>query len=416
MILGLAVMASTAAAQTDPVEKLQKKVEAAGKKISDAFVFIPSGSAFLISADGYFLTNHHVGGTMTAGTNVSLNDGRSFRAEIVCTDAVGDVCLFKIKDAKDLPFLEFGDSDALEVGQYVLAVGNPLGLAMKTPDKKIWPTVSLGVVSAMHRNQDQYSDCIQTDAAVNPGNSGGPLCTLDGKFVGINGRIATRYFNRVNSGVGYAISSKQIQRFLPQMMEGGIGKKISHGQVNGFTFDREPAQGAGAKVRSVDASSTAGKAGFQAGDVILQVEEYKVFSVKRFYGIVGNWPMDSEITVKVQREGKEVALKVRLDKSSSVDILGQRTDPTKPKGAGYLGVTWAGDGSSKIQGVVEGSPAEGAGLLKGDLVVKVDGAKVTGAAGVRERIWAKKPGDKMKLTIQRDGKDQEIEVTLGKNE
>ena len=416
-MLALAVMASVAAAQTDPVEKLQKTVEATGKKVSDAFVFIPSGSAFLISADGYFLTNHHVGGTMVNGVTVNLNDGRRFKADLICTDPVGDVCLFKMKDAKDLPFLEFGDSDKLEPGQYVLAIGNPLGLALPTSDRKYWPTVSLGLVSAVHRNQQQYSDCVQTDAAVNPGNSGGPLVTLDGKFVGINGRIATRYLNRVNSGVGYSISSNQIARFLPQMKEGGIDKKIYHGQINGITFDREPSQGAGAKIRAVDSASTAGRAGFQAGDLVTRIDEYAVFSVNRFYGILGNWPMDTEVAVKVQRGNEPVEIKVRLDKFQGVDIMGQRPDTKKPKGAGYLGVNLEDtDGAPKVSGTIEGSPAEKAGLLQGDLVLKVDGVKVNTAAAIRERIWAKKPNDKMKLTVQREGKEIEIDVVLGKQE
>jgi S1-C subfamily serine protease len=352
---------------------------------------------------------------MVNGVTVSLNDGRTFPSDLICTDPVGDVALFKMKNAKDLPFLEFGDSDKLEVGQYVIAVGNPLGLAIRTPEKKQWPTVSLGLVSALHRNQQQYSDCIQTDAAVNPGNSGGPLCTLDGKFVGINGRIATRYMNRVNSGVGYAISSNQIKRFLPQMMEGGIDRKIHHGQVNGLTFDREPSQGTGAKVRNVEANSTAGRAGFLPGDVIVQVEEYKVFSSVRFQGIVGNWPMDTQIGIKVQRDGKTVDLKVRLDKYQGVDIMGQRPNQQKPKNAGYLGVnTEDTDDGTKITNVVDGSPAEAAGLRAGDLILKIDGVKVNSAGAVRERIWAKKVGDKMKLSIQREGEAMEVEVTLAK--
>jgi len=220
----IAMMAAALAVQ-DPVRTLEKKVQETGRKVSDAFVFIGGGSAVLISPDGWFLTNHHVGGTMDKGTTVWLSDGRSFRAKLVCTDPVGDLALFKLQDVKEkLPHVEFGDSDALEVGQYVVAVGNPFGLATTpAPDRRRYPSVSLGVVSARHRYQQNYGDCIQTDAAVNPGNSGGPLVTLDGRLVGINGRIATRYMNRVNSGVGFAIAANQVKRFLPEMMEGGLG-------------------------------------------------------------------------------------------------------------------------------------------------------------------------------------------------
>src|SRR5262245_15053014 len=167
--MNLTALALAAVLLQDPVHDLQKKVEATARRVSDAFVFIGGGSAVLISGDGWFLTNHHVGGTMTHGATVYLNDGRSFHATLVCTDAVGDVALFKMDEVKEsLPHLEIGDSDALEVGQYVIAVGNPFGLAnVPAPDRRRYPSVSLGVVSALHRNQQSYSDCIQTDAAVN---------------------------------------------------------------------------------------------------------------------------------------------------------------------------------------------------------------------------------------------------------
>jgi S1-C subfamily serine protease len=414
----LAVLAGAAWAQADPVRELQKKVEAVAKKVSDAFVYIGGGSAVLISADGWFLTNHHVGGTMAKGTDVYLSDGRRFRADLVCTDAVGDVALFTLKDVKEeLPFVEIGDSDTLEVGQYVVAVGNPFGLALPAPDRRRYPSVSVGVVSALHRFQQTYSDCIQTDAAVNPGNSGGPLVTLDGKLVGINGRIATRYMNRVNSGVGYAIATRQIKRFLPQMMEGGISGKIFHGQVNGLVFDSAPSQGLGAKVRDVRSGSSAEKHGFKAGDLIVKVEEYPIFSAARFLGVLGNWPMESEISVVVKRGGREETLKVVLDKYSGADIFGQAPDQgRRPKGSGYLGVVIEDTEQGTVfSNVVEDSPAAKAGIRQGDQVLTVDGRKVMSRTTILERIWARKPGEKMKLKIKRGEEELEVEVELAKH-
>src|SRR6185436_8208745 len=156
--------------------------------------------------------------------------------------------------------------------------GNPFGITQRELDSKYYPTITLGIVSAIHRNQQTYFDCIQTDAAVNPGNSGGPLVTLEGKLVGINGRIATRYMNRVNSGVGYAIPSNQIRNFLPEMRSGGTEGKAYHGQIAGLAITTSPTDGQGARVAAVTSRSTAQKAGFQTGDMIVKVDKAKIFN------------------------------------------------------------------------------------------------------------------------------------------
>ena len=198
-------------------ERLDAKVHEVVAKVKPAFVFIRGGSGVLISADGYMLTNHHVladgqPSTNRKETDVVLPGIRQFKADVVGKDPHGDIVLLKLRDAEGLPHVTFGDADALNVGEYVLAVGDPF-LAGRSDFE---PTVTVGVVSALHRYQNTYTDAIQTDASVNPGNSGGPLFNLRGELVGINGQIMARFGNRVNTGIGFAIPSTQIQRFLPR--------------------------------------------------------------------------------------------------------------------------------------------------------------------------------------------------------
>lgn len=408
------LLVQNAWAQQDAASKLEKKVQEVAEKVTNAFVFFPGGSGFFISADGYALTNHHVAGSQKS-CRVTLSDGRNLKATNICTDAVGDVALFKVEGLEDeVPFLTFADSDKVQVGQYCVAVGNPFGLAAVTPNKRWYPSVSLGIVSAMHRYQQQYSDCIQTDAAVNPGNSGGPLVNLKGELLGINGRIATRYFNRVNSGVGYAIAANQIRNFLPQMKKGGKDGKIYHGQVNGLTFGREHQHGKGALVSAVKSDSTAEKAGFEKDDLIVAVNEYSVFSTERFLGVIGTYPEETEVKVRVIRDGREVVVPVALDRYQGADIMGMQPR-REPQGGGYLGVTIEDrEEGVQVTYVNPGSPADDAGLKENDLILAMDDKPVKDRVDLVDRIGSKKPGAKVTLKIKRGGEDMTITATLGK--
>ncbi|MFN3487038.1 MAG: S1C family serine protease, partial [Planctomycetota bacterium] len=308
-----ALLLVLSAAQESPAEQLQKRVEACARHVTERFVFFTGGSGALISADGHCLTNHHVAGEL-ARTRVTLHSGRQYFARRVSTDERGDLALFKIEggEGETFPYLELGDSDRLEVGQYVLACGNPFGITLPDGDGRMYPTVTLGVVSALHRRQGDYFDCIQTDAAVNPGNSGGPLVTLEGKLVGINGRIATRYMNRVNSGVGYAISSNQIRNFLPEMLKGGEDGRVYHGQVTGLIL--APEGSGGARVARVVPGSPAERAGFQAGDLVVGVNGYPIPNAARFFGVIGTYPKGTVVAVRVRRGALEREIRVLLDR------------------------------------------------------------------------------------------------------
>jgi S1-C subfamily serine protease len=399
----------------DPGDRLQKKVEECSRYISERFVYFGGGSGVFISEEGHALTNHHVAGTVKE-TKVTLFTGKLRKARLICTDAVGDIALFKVEAEGDekFPFVEFGDSDRLEPAQYALACGNPFGITMPAEDLRYYPTITLGIVSAIHRNQGTYFDCIQTDAAVNPGNSGGPLVTLDGKLVGINGRIATRYFNRVNSGVGYAIPSNQIRNFLPEMMKGGENGKISHGQVTGLRMSAVHTDGQGARVALVEAGSPAQEAGFKPDDLVVRVNDYAVFNKDRFEGAIGTYPKGSTVSVRVKRGGEEKDLRVRLQEFRPPDLFGDMPRAQK-RGGGYLGATTEDkDGGIKVTYVRPGFPADEAGLREGDVVLKLDDHKLANQADLVARLLPRRPGDKVKLVVRRDGDEVELEVRLGR--
>src|SRR3972149_4655971 len=294
---------------------LQEKVQTTLEKVIPAFVFVESGgSGVLISDNGLFLTNYHVAGKLKT-VKVNLANGERLDAKKIAGDPEGDIALFKIDKSDKFSYVELGNSDVLEVGEYVIAIGDPFVLSYTSPTKQKDPSVSLGIVSAIHRNQGSYSDAIQTDAAINPGNSGGPLLTLDGKLVGINGRIATRFFSRINSGVGYAIPVNQIKRFLDGLKSGGEKGDVYHGEIDGLKLSHVFANGAGATVSAVKKGSTADKAGIKKGDLITQLDDYRIFSEKRFLGALGSYPAGAKITLKVKREVKQEKSKDANEKS-----------------------------------------------------------------------------------------------------
>lgn len=331
--LTLLVGAASPAQDDQDLQKVlafQARLRAVVERVKPAFVFCGGGSAVCISKDGWILSNHHVAGPTGRQWQVFFPGGKSYMAKVVGHDPNGDLSLLKVDADHDLPFAELGDSDSLQIGQHVFAVGNPflLGNGKGAPpipgagkmgrDDGNWePTVTLGVVSALHRFQDWYMDAIHTDCQINPGNSGGPLFTLDGKVVGINGRIAMRFFNRVNTGVGYAIPSNQIKRYMDPFKKGG---RVWHGYIDGIIitnagepgYENAGEYGDGVLVLGVEDPSPATKAGFKEGDIITQVENQRVFNTNRLHGILGTYPQGDTVNVKVKRGGMTVELKVWL--------------------------------------------------------------------------------------------------------
>lgn len=305
----------------------QERLKDVIDRVKPAYVFIGGGSGVCISEDGWILTNHHVAGDTGRTHRVFFTGGKSYNATVIGHDPLGDISLLKINGARGLPFCELGDSDKLKVGQHVIAVGNPFllgngpgGVAqggMGKPEGNWEPTVTFGIISALHRFKEWYMDAIQTDAQINPGNSGGPLITLDGKVIGINGRIEPRQLLRVNTGVGYAIPSNQIKRYLPHLKKGG---RVYHGYIDGIVitecgseqYENSGEYGDGVLVAGVQHPSPASEAGLQIGDIIVEVAGYRIFNTNRLYGVLGTFPQNETVTVKVRRGTEIKELRVWL--------------------------------------------------------------------------------------------------------
>ncbi|MCE9583683.1 MAG: PDZ domain-containing protein [Planctomycetes bacterium] len=390
--------------------KIEKQIRETCDKVVPAFVFIGGGSGVLISSDGWFLTNHHVCAnpqTMTVDQldqTCNLAGGHFYKCEVVGLDPLGDICLCKIKDAHDLPFVELGDSDDVHTGEACIAVGNPFMLG----SMDYHPTVTFGTVSANHVNANAgYTDVIQTDAAVNPGNSGGPLFSVDGKLLGINGRISTRFSNRVNTGIGYAIPVNQIKRYIRDLKKGGY---VRHALIQGLTGAKTMQDAhdefEGAVIHEVTKGSTAEKAGFKVDDRIVSVEDQAVHNYWRFLGILGTYPPGSEISMKVKREGETVEIKVALDK---MDLPPQAA--LKPD----LGATFndAEDGTGVvILKVRSKTDAAAKGLKPGDIITKFNGEEVQDAPGLAKAILKLRPRKTVALVVKRGDASLDLEIVL----
>ncbi|HXX94216.1 MAG TPA: trypsin-like peptidase domain-containing protein [Planctomycetota bacterium] len=391
---------------------LQEKVRACCEKIRPAYVFFGNGSGVCISPDGWVLTNFHVSGDKS-GQAVRMTGGKRFTADVVGFDPHGDIALCRIKNAKDLPYLELGDSDQVRVGQHVIAMGNPFLLGNGSWE----PTMTFGIISALHRYMDNpgYFDAIQTDAQINPGNSGGPLLTLDGKVIGINGRIdIKRFMNRVNTGIGYAIPSRQIERYMKKFKEGGEVKEgyidgIRIGECGDARYERVGEYGDGVFVAGITPDTAGARAGFANGDIIFEIEGYRIHNANRFHGVVSNWPQGETVKVKVRRGNAEVGLTVFLGNPSKVK---PRELGASPLDLGFSPSADFDDLGVEVEKVDKGGAAEKAGLKPGDIIKKLDGRRVKNWDEFRDTIRSRKPGDVLKLAVLRDGEETEIPLRI----
>ncbi len=283
------------------------------------------GSGFLISADGYVLTNSHVIAEADKIT-VELVDGRTLEAQIVGTDPESDVAVIRIQ-AEGLTPVALGNSDTLEVGEWVLAIGNPLGLSH---------TVTAGIVSAKHRsgfNVTTYENFIQTDAAVNMGNSGGPLVNLTGEAVGMNTFILGPAGG--NIGIGFAIPINIAREVADQLMKTGAVERGYMGVIpQDLTAELAEAFGLkeakGAVLSHVTPDSPAGRAGLVHGDVVPQFDGVAIDSATQFRNLVASRKPGATVPVVVLRDGERRTIDVTLDKRPSPEELrGQRREPAK---------------------------------------------------------------------------------------
>lgn len=413
-VIGLALASPALAQDMDAKTALaeakaqEKKLITLVDRVSKAFVAIGGGSGIIVSKDGEILTNHHVAGSRGIGQDWTvIRPGGVFaQAKMIASDPRGDISLLKMVNPGPYPFVPLGDSDALKLGQRVLALGNPFGFS-----KDGSPHVTVGLISALHRYQGGYSDAIQTDTAINPGNSGGPLITMSGQLIGINGRIAVRFGTRNNTGVGYAIPSNQIKSFMPVFRQGGL---VSHGVIRGLTVAGTDKGGVGARVSSVRQSSIAFAAGLRRGDLIIEAGKRKVHNARRFHGIVGTYPAGAEVSFKIKRDGILQEVSLKLDARDTQ--YARRSKTTKAGGGGYLGVHLSSveGGGVEVEVVVANSPAQTAGLQSGDVIKKINGVAVKDVSALVEQLGKYGPNQKVTLTIKRNGSEQQVDVTLSK--
>lgn len=342
------------------------------------------GSGFLISGDGIVVTNNHVIADADEIT-VRLSDDSEFPAKLIGTDTKTDVAVLKIEPGnRTLPFVKFGNSDGLRVGDWVVAIGNPFGLG---------GTVTAGIVSARGRDigQGPYDDFIQTDASINRGNSGGPLFNLDGDVIGINTAIFSQSGGSI--GIGFAISSKLASSVVGQLREfgrtrrGWLGVRIQQVTdeiAESLGLDRAR----GALVADVTPDGPAKAAGIQAGDVILNFAGQDVSEMRELPRIVAETEVGKTVNVKVWRDGKPVDVTAKLGELEAAEQASLKKDdqtaPVQPKGSqGRVESLGLGLATLTPQLRAEYSIAE---QVEGVVVTEVDAAGTAGEKGLR-------PGD-----------------------
>lgn len=339
---------------------------------------LSQGSGFLISSDGHIMTNAHV----VKGADkieVTLNDGQVLPATLVGADPQTDIALIKI-EGKDYPFLSLGNSDDLEIGEWVAAIGNPFQLSA---------SLTVGVVSAKGRQGlkiADYEDFIQTDAAINPGNSGGPLLTLNGDVIGINTAIFSRSGGYM--GIGFAIPSNMAKAVMDQLLSKGsvtrsfIGvslQPVDKDIAAGFNLDKVE----GILISDVSKDSPAEKAGLKQGDIILEYNDKPIRSFQTFRNDVAMMSPGSVLNLKVNRKGKILKIPVTLgtmNDASSPNAMNQKLgieiENLTPEVGKQLGYT-RGEEGVVITKVKPGSTAAAAGLRPGFLILAVNHNKVT---------------------------------------
>jgi S1-C subfamily serine protease len=285
------------------------------------------GSGVIIDPDGYGLTNFHVVAPMMPGRlgDAGLDDGNFREIEVLGIDPTGDVAMFHFTRRETFSAVSLGDSDTLRIGDGCAALGNPFGLA-----DDFTPTVTLGIISGLHRYQAGsrgaliYSDCIQVDTSINPGNSGGPLFNLDGRLVGINGRVAIEERGRVNVGVGFAITINQIKRFIPALRAGLVP---AHGSAGFTVVDHDSA----VFVDQVEGDGPAYRAGLRSGDRMMRFAGADIQTANQFLSVLGTLPARWPVEIIFRHLAKIERVQIRLDALPLPELSKQRGEPHRAR-------------------------------------------------------------------------------------
>jgi serine protease Do len=393
---------------------------------------IALGTGFVIDPSGYVVTNNHVVGE-AAKVTVVLQDGTNYPARIVGRDPRTDLAVLKIKAEKPLPSVAFGDSSAAQVGDWVVAVGNPFGLG---------GTVTTGIISARGRDihSGQFDDFLQIDAPINRGNSGGPTFNLNGQVIGINTAIYSP--NGGSVGIGFAIPANVAKTVIAQIEAQG---KVSRGWLGVQIQEVTPAIAAslglrdmhGAIVALVSPDSPGGKAGLKQGDVVLAFDGRQVKQLRDLPRLVADAAPGTTAALSVWRDGHPVELHATLGEAPENPRLAaasgdQGGEPSAEERADAFGMHFAsltGDLRRELNvgrdvhgvvvaGVDDGSPAEALGLLHGDVVMSIDQRPVRSPAEAAHRLReaARSAQKSALLLINRHGVTQYVGIKLGKDE
>lgn len=369
------------------------------------------GSGVIVSHDGYIITNNHVVAD-AIDVEVLLADRRQFKGRVIATDPKTDVAIVKI-DATGLPVIPWGDSSKLSVGDFVLAIGNPLGLTQ---------TVTFGIVSAVGRADvgiADYEDFIQTDAPINPGNSGGALVNVKGELVGINTAIASTTGGNV--GVGFAIPSNMARAAMQSLLKTG---RVVRGFFGATTQDVTPllaklfklSEVKGAIVSDLMPKGPAEKAGLRRGDVVVRFDGKEVLDSGRLQNLIGSASIGSKHRIDVIRDGKPEQVELMIQEAprerarrapqpkpeaATHPLQGIAVDEVRPQTARQLGL-------ETVRGVViteveEGSLAEAAGLLEGDAILEVNHQPVPNLLAYQHAVESTKAREPVLLLISRQG-------------
>ena len=384
------------------------------------------GSGFVISEDGYVVTNNHV---IDGADEITIEffSGAELKAKVIGTDPNTDIALLKVEADSPLPFVTFGDSNNARVGDWVIAMGNPLGQGF---------SVSAGIVSARNRAlSGTYDDYIQTDAAINRGNSGGPLFNMDGNVIGVNTAILSP--NGGSIGIGFSMASNVVTRVVDQLKEFGETRRGWLGvRIQDVTDDIAEGLGlasaTGALITDVP-EGPAKEAGLMTGDVIMSFDGVEVADTRGLVRQVGNSPVGAAIRVTVMRDGKSQTIKVVLGRREDADAAPAATvedegEDSAPVQKSMLGLTLtplsdqireelgaeAGTMGLAVMDVVETSEAFEKGLRAGDIITEAGQQKVTSIDDLEARVEAAKDAGRksLLLLVRRAGDPRFVALSL----